>query len=63
MELPPELAVPSCGRCKELHLDRMDQDALVQQLRDTYMRSLQGRARIALDALRQLIAERFGEAQ
>ena len=58
MELPPELAVPSCGRCKELHLDRMEQDALVQQLRDTYTRSLQGRARIALDALRQHVSGR-----
>ena len=61
MELAPELEVPTCGRCKELHLDRMDQKALAQQLRDTYMRSLRDRVCIALDVLRQHVSWRWLE--
>ncbi len=61
MELPPELELPTCGRCKELHLDRMDQKALAQQLRETYKRSLQDRVCIALDVLRQHVPWRWLE--
>lgn len=52
MELPPELGVPTCGRCQALYLERMSQAALERTLRDTYTQSLRDRVHIALDELR-----------
>ncbi len=59
MELPLELEVPTCVRCKKIHLDRMDQKAL----RAVYMRSLQSRVCVALDVLHEHVSWRWLESR
>ena len=58
MELPADLPIPSCGRCKQIFLDRVDAAALSEVLQQHFLSSLRTRLRIAIDTLAQHISQR-----
>ena len=58
MQIPNDILVPTCGRCKSEYLDEESVGILAPSLQTVYLQSLRTRTRIAIDILSKHISQR-----
>lgn len=58
LEIPNDILVPTCGRCKSEFLDEDAVAILIPSLQTAYLQSLRTRIRIAIDILSKHISQR-----